>query len=249
MLSQGFIDDSGSGGDSPFLVLSSLVSTAEQWADFSKNWHAALAEKPTIAYFKMSECESLRGQFEGLLPEERNAKLAKLTDLVVQHSELRFSHLVDVNLFNDILRPVLPKQYRNPYLWAFNAMVSGMGSWMRYGSKHTDQIECIFDRQGKLEKRAGRLYDKARGRPGFEHHHLIREPIRFEDDKRALPLQGADLLAWHVRRYHSVEEPIRESFAKLTESSGSQYHQFIVGEELLSRVARRISLAWRAGRS
>ena len=193
----------------------------------------------------MSECESLKGQFENFTIHERDSKLARLTSLVVHYSEFRFSHLVDKDAFNDILRPVLPKPYKNPYLWAFNGMVSGMGSWMRYGSKHQGQIECVFDRQGKLERRAGRLYDRARGRPGFEHHQLIHEPIRFEDDKKFLPLQGADLLAWHVRRFHSVEEPMRESLRALTEASEGQYHEFVVGRELLTRVARRTSLAWR----
>jgi hypothetical protein len=215
----------------------------ERWAEFSNEWQAALKEEPFIEYFKMSECESLKEQFEGFTPRERDAKLARLTNLAVHYTEFRFSELVDRIAFDNILRPVLPKPYRNPYLWAFNAMVSGMASWMRYASVHEDQIECVFDKQGKLEKRAGWLYDKCRGRPGFEHHRLIHEPIRFEDDKKFLPLQGADLLAWQVRRFHSVDEPERASLKSLT--SDGKYHQFVAGEDLLTPIARKMSLAWR----
>jgi hypothetical protein len=253
VLSQGFIDDSGSGGDSPYFVLSALISTVEKWACFADEWQVALAEAPSIDYFKMSEAESRKKQFEGFNPDERDKELKRLTTLVDCYSDFRFSHLIDHEEYDEILRPVLPKPYRNPYLWAFNGMVSGLGSLMvselpsfqHYRSEQDTQIECIFDRQGKLEKRAGRLYDKVRGRPGFEHSHLIREPIRFENERTFLPLQGADLLAWHVRRYHSVEnEPMREPLRVLT--SSHKYYEFIVGRDVLASSARNIVRGWKA---
>lgn len=253
VLSQAFVDDSGSGGDSPYFVLSSLISTVEKWACFADEWQAALAQSPSIEYFKMSQAESLKDEFVGFTTDERDQKLKRLTDLVDRYSDFRFSHLIDREEYDEILRPVLPKPYKNPYLWAFNAMISGIGSLMvselpsfqHYRSEPDSQIECVFDRQGKLEKRAGRLYDKVRGKPGFSHSHLIREPIRFENDRTFLPLQGADLLAWHVRRYHSVEnEPMREPLKVLT--SSPKYHEFIVERDVLDSSARNVLRARKA---
>jgi hypothetical protein len=225
------------------------MSTVEKWACFANEWQVVLAEVPSIDYFKMSEAESLKEQFDGFTTDERDQKLKRLTDLVDRYSEFRFSYLIGREEYDEILRPVLPKPYKNPYLWAFNGMVSGLGSLMVSKlpsfQKYEGEIECVFDRQGKLEKRAGRMYDKVRGKPGFQHSHLIREPIRFENDRVFLPLQGADLLAWHVRRYHSVEnEPMREPLKVLT-SSGN-YHEFIVTREMLTSSARNILRGWKA---
>jgi hypothetical protein len=48
-----FIDDSGSGGDSPWYVLAGYVATTEEWNAFNESWTAALHELPRIDYFNL----------------------------------------------------------------------------------------------------------------------------------------------------------------------------------------------------
>jgi hypothetical protein len=42
-----FIDDSGSGGDSPWFVLAGFASTVERWAEFDVPWMAGLPIRDT----------------------------------------------------------------------------------------------------------------------------------------------------------------------------------------------------------
>jgi hypothetical protein len=80
-----------------------------------------------------------------------------------------------------------------------------------------EPIECVFDKQQKIGTRAARLYERVVGLPGFEACHLVQFPIRFEDEKAFLPIQGADLVAWHVRRrYSNQDEPKRAAYELLS---------------------------------
>jgi hypothetical protein len=70
-----FVDDSGSGGDSLFSVLAGYSATEPTWAAFWRDWQDALDLDPKIAYFKMSEAESRKGQFEGFCSEGRTRRV------------------------------------------------------------------------------------------------------------------------------------------------------------------------------
>ena len=48
-----FIDDSGSGGDSPWYVLAGYVGTTEAWNAFDKPWREMLDDPPKLEYFKV----------------------------------------------------------------------------------------------------------------------------------------------------------------------------------------------------
>jgi Protein of unknown function (DUF3800) len=63
-----FIDDSGSGGDSPWFVLAGYLGTTDAWDKFDEPWRAVPDGPPSIGYFKSSEAESLRpdGQWKGI---------------------------------------------------------------------------------------------------------------------------------------------------------------------------------------
>ncbi len=60
-----FIDDSGSGGDSPWFVLAGYVGKVEAWDAFHEPWRKVLEVPPQLEYFKASEAESLRSDGSG----------------------------------------------------------------------------------------------------------------------------------------------------------------------------------------
>jgi hypothetical protein len=61
-------------------------------------------------------------------------------------------------------------------------------------------LDFIFDEQGEVGNEARFFYRIIRdGQPAAVRSILSKDPI-FRDDKLVLPLQAADMLAWHVRR-------------------------------------------------
>src|SRR5437868_7829681 len=81
MVLQTYADDSGNEPTSPIFVLAGFIASYEEWAAFSDEWKAALAEPPGLDYFKMKEAERLHDQFskrKGWTEKKRDDRLIQL---------------------------------------------------------------------------------------------------------------------------------------------------------------------------
>ena len=99
-----FVDDSGSGGDSPWYVLSGVVSTIEKWTEFSAEWALVCKSDPPIEYLKMSEASAQSGQFANFSKAEREAKLDALATLIDRHVLFSKNVMVEQEPFDRILK-------------------------------------------------------------------------------------------------------------------------------------------------
>jgi hypothetical protein len=65
-----------------------------------------------------------------------------------------------------------------------------------------DKIQIYFDHQGGIsERRLREAFDEFMGGAAPELAARIADAPEFKDDKCVLPLQAADLIAWHIRRH------------------------------------------------
>src|ERR1035441_10617733 len=85
-----FIDDSGSGGDSPWVVLAGYIATADGWGGFDAEWVRVISSDPRIDCFHASEAESRRpdGRWAGVSKVTRDKKIDCLIQ-VIQKFELQ----------------------------------------------------------------------------------------------------------------------------------------------------------------
>ena len=210
---QMFIDDSGSGGDSRFYILAGFKARVAVWEAFSDDWKAVLDSDPKIAYFKMSEAESLKGPFKGFSKEQRNKKVNKFIDVIDGHDIWLTTVALPQQDYDQIIRPASSQVYATPYLYAFMWIVmacaghtrqfgqlSDLGKnelWNTYDPDNVEKIDFIFDRQKPEEDDAKRHYELIRT---YAEWAPLVGSIRYEDEKQFLPLQAADLAAWQNRR-------------------------------------------------
>jgi hypothetical protein len=108
--------------------------------------------------------------------------------------------------FRAIVEPVAPYGMSRPYTYCFDALMVSLANSVIEGGHSRVPIDFIFDEQDGLGEEARFLYRIIRdGQPKAVRSILSRDPI-FRNDKHVLPLQAADMLAWHVRRNH-VRDP------------------------------------------
>jgi hypothetical protein len=202
-----FADDSGSGGDSKWFVLGGYLASAEAWIAFEPQWSAALADGRPIEYFKASEAESRKGQFEGFSVDERNAKIDTLIAVIVKHARQAVYVRVRQEHYDEIIKGSVPPAWDSPYYYLFMTLMTCCTAVERqYGSG--SPIRFIFDTHQTLASRSENMYSKLRNIPQFAGSV---SGVQFEDEKQFLPLQSADLLAWQVRRSLCVpDEPRRK---------------------------------------
>jgi Protein of unknown function (DUF3800) len=200
---QAFFDDSGRGKLEPknlVFVLAGYTGSVDAFASFAHKWDDLLKEEPCLEYVKGKEANDLAEQFAGWTCEARDKKIAAFISLIREHELIALSIAMDYRAFNRHLRePKAPMNY--PYGITFAHVVT----WLLKSAAlkpEPEEIELIFD-NGMIGRQ--RSIDAAykgiqEGIPPDVLKYLVRGKPRFEDDKRFMPLQAADLLAWNCRR-------------------------------------------------
>lgn len=203
---QAYIDDSqGKSGGRP-LVLAAYVHSAEEWIAFSDAWDAALREDPAIGYFKMVEAQNLRGEFKGWSHGKRTKKLLRLAEVIGEFGPLSLDCRLSVSSHKTLLKPHAPYGLASPYYPLVFALVCGVArACYAYGA-HVP-IDFIFDKQDNVSKQVLLFWDYTIDQQPKEWAKLINPSPIFRDDKEILPLQAADMLAWHTRRDYEDTYP------------------------------------------
>lgn len=201
---QAFVDESWNG---KFFVLAGFVFTAEAAQAFSSDWDSALQEAPAIEYFKMNEVNGkTKGQFVSFSGKERQEKLLRLARVAGKHAGAYFSVSVPVEYFDSILVPALPAEFRFPYLWLFNGLVTAMSSYeFHVGERRL--IDFTFDEQRQFLSKSIALYERVKIFPPFKEHNTVVGRIKGGQDHSVLPLQAADMLVGQVRLFLASPKP------------------------------------------
>lgn len=203
MLLRAYFDDSGSDGQSPYYVLAGYIATIERWEQFADEWHVALADPPSIKYFKAREAFRLKDQFNGFTSDQRDAKVGALQKVLRSNALSGFVVAMEQESYDRHVKGKIPQSLDSPYFFCFLGLVELTARVITsVGLKGT--IDFVFDEQG-IEKRA---------RPVFDAFKLWQWPSRevvgnldWRSDLDELPLQASDLLAWRLRRRLSNEHP------------------------------------------
>jgi len=210
---QAVIDDSGSEPQSRFFILAGFAAPASGWIGFVSDWKAALAEPPGLAYFKMTEAANFGGQFsrsKGWNEANRDDRLITLTRVIKKHASIRIQAGVRNDHFEQYIRSLPAPERRmiieSPYGLLFMQIILAMAT---FGDRIGIQEPCdfIFDEQGPFGAEALANWPTFRGLLNNSSRSDLSKfvgstPI-FQNDKQFLPLQAADLYAWHLRRHYS----------------------------------------------
>jgi hypothetical protein len=223
-----FVDDSGSGGDSPYYVLAGYAASPQVWDSFSEEWKRVLDLSPRLEYFKMNEAEGLKGQFDGFTREQRDARLNAFIDVVLSHGLFEASLAMQEKDYRDILYPILPGKYANPYYWPFIGMVTALSGLYRW-SGSDEVVDFIFDRQNGQEKQSLRLYEDFK----VQYPLWRLGEVKFRSEAEFLPLQAADLIAWQTRRFMCVPEGTRATFKRLHSGRVRPYRKILKRRNLI----------------
>ncbi|MNU70909.1 hypothetical protein D3C71_603270 [compost metagenome] len=256
---QAFVDDSTSSLGEQRLYLCAYINTADKWAVFSDAWDRALRATPAIEYFKASEAENLNGQFRGWDADTRDKKVILLAT-VIRLSEPWGCHTsVDTLVWKKHLRGVAPYGIGNAYFAAFHGVIANAARL------HSDlgfsvPVDFVFDEQGGLGLEALMFHDWMVGSFSPEQRAAIGSTPVFRDDKQVLPLQAADMLAWHIRREQEDREGERERPWMNFIVADGRHFMTHVDEESIQRIAAgfaampnieklRDQASWRAAKS
>jgi uncharacterized protein DUF3800 len=204
---QAYVDDTGIDGRSPWFIFSALLGTAEDWAGASDRWRTVLDEPPRIAYFKMDEAASCNGQFYGFSGKNRDYKLIRLArSLQGDYPFIEQTLTTDVAVVTKELKARTLRPADNPYFWAFHHLIGAIGLLL-WEVNYDEPFEVIFDENPVLGRRAQAWWPVIRAMAEPRLKAILPIDPRLDDDKRSMPLQAADLMAWMSRSDKNGENP------------------------------------------
>jgi hypothetical protein len=122
--------------------------------------------------------------------------------VITSRCPLRFQYR---QVFEDELKPVSPYGFGRPHFQMCFAVVAGVARYAAQEGINT-AIEFIFDEQEGVDLDIALFFSHLKkGLPIVAQNLIYGTPsFKSDRDNRYLPLQAADLLAWHVRREHET---------------------------------------------
>jgi hypothetical protein len=150
----------------------------------------------------MVEAEGLRDEFKGWGSEDRNRKVQRLAHVVTLARPFAVECSISRAKYDALVAPYAPYNLRSPYFFCFYGLIHSLARW------HEEQklrlpVDFIFDEHGSTGRDALLWYDYIRTSGSESYRKLLGGTPQFRDDKDILPLQAADMLAWHLRRRSS----------------------------------------------
>lgn len=201
---QAFFDDSGNVGQGRTCLLAGFVAPAEVWADFSDRWDAALKEPPALEYLKMSNAFALKKQFKGWTEAERDAKIARLVDVITATPITYGTAVAMVNV--DYLaegKGAIDSTFMNDVFYYLFTNIMEMCLLHQQKEKIHEKVDFIFDDTDKPAKEIEAIFRQMmhNAPEKIRALNLVDNPPIFRNEKVFLPLQAADLLAGQIRSW------------------------------------------------
>jgi hypothetical protein len=237
-----FFDDSGI-GQSPVYCLAGLVSNAAVWAEFSNEWSTTLKSPPSLNYWKTTHAISFRGQFTRWDREDRDQKLREFIEIISKYPVVPFAFTVNHGDWIDVFGG---HERLTPYAYMLMTVYRSLGEILAENGLSNEPVDFIFDNQperiSEITRNWSSFVDSA---PSHYGGTLKNFPI-FENEKKVLPLQAADLVAWYVRKqeiHHYQGTPFRDNLfddKRLFHALGDKQALLVIKQEMLSAYLRSL---------
>ena len=203
MVLQAFIDDSYTPGGA--FVLAGYIATAETWAQFSQEWEETLPHGVRTPeggfHFKLSEMTS---NPERLARVEWFYRIIENHDLLPVAATLNISDLRRaVSRIWSLKMPLYADAMSNQFIMTYRLLMDMFHAnrdQMTAFFPADAPVDFIFDRQQEKRVILGEWDNYIERRPQ-EYKQLYGAAPRFEDDRKFLPLQAADLWAGSIRHW------------------------------------------------
>jgi hypothetical protein len=205
LMFQAYLDDSGR-ASGPTYIIAGFLTEASRWPLFASVWGQIL-EGMRLPYFKMKEAmnpragEKKRSMFYGWTRSEIDQLVELLTDFICDTLPLRIRIAVPNIDYAQVFKGKMARPVDFPYLLAHISAMQESTRLLAFTSLQ-EKVDFIFDMASEEEQHyVIQMWHFWKNNDWHERRRpMFGDPPIFRDDKTVLPLQAADLYAWHARK-------------------------------------------------
>jgi uncharacterized protein DUF3800 len=188
---QAYLDESGRGQESAAYVVAGFIAPVEAWLKFGHIWQAELDRPPPIRVLKA------RLGMHDSYPE----RIDEFVKVIRGHVSFRTRITIPHRHYIKTFKGKVDKRFDNPF-WVptYSAIMVTLRFLAVRGI--TEKVNFIFDNAKTKEKKLIRSgWDFYKTFAAREIKPLIGDEPDFRADDTVLPLQAADMYAWHARQH------------------------------------------------
>jgi hypothetical protein len=207
MVYQAYFDESGS-SDSEVYCIAGWIATPEVWQEVSSQWQTMLGEHPRLSFWHTKEALSLRGEFkdkENWNRVNRDARVAKALQIATTNDILGYASVILANDYREVLGQLDKKLGWHFYRILASTLISDLAKYL-VEKNRARRFEATFDENQAHSAAMTDGWKEFVDSAPIEIRHLLPHEPLFADDKTVIPLQIADLLAWHLRRSIAADQ-------------------------------------------
>jgi hypothetical protein len=198
-----YFDESGHSATQGFFALAAFVAPSDAWLVFDVAWQDTL-NNCNAPYLHMREFAHSLGPYEGWTEEQRRSLLRGCVSAIKVAQAVAIGAVLDVADFNTLSDDGRIR-LRDPFFCCFQEVVRGAA------------ISGVFENRGVKVDMVFSAQDEFRGQAMQLHEAMLQDNdlrdriggLRFEDMRRCLALQAADLMAYELRQHYHLgrEDP------------------------------------------
>lgn len=229
-----YFDESSDGSQQKIFVVGAMMGRYEEWRKIECPWKQLLDDYE-IEYYRASEAEFARGQFEKEPYRTEGIPTTARQFELLHEAQEQFFQIICKGVVSGAVLGIPMKDFQSvantpekldrfggtPYLICAHTVMIRMLKAAKYELDSRELMAFIFDRQEQFESEMLRVHRELT-LASCEFHSQVGS-ISFDDKRRFIPLQVADTLAYEARKdlQRKIDNPNaseRIEFTRLKES-------------------------------
>lgn len=188
-----YADESYSEERSSLFCVAGYLFEKDQAIRFERRWQSML-DRHCLIQFHMTDCAHRHGEYEKLCAEQCDDAAREAISIIVETAAYGFVTSVDSQDYAQIMQP-LSKDRISDYSFCLIQCLMGVAAWVKKTNFDGD-IAYMFEAGHTHQKDASNamatIYADSATR---ERYRIL--TYGFSPKRKVLPLQAADILAWH----------------------------------------------------
>lgn len=189
-----YFDESGTHG-SPVLALACCIATVEQWVEFSREWDEVLKQEG-LTHFHMSKFEARQGEFKGWDNARRLRVQKRLLGIIARRVNVGMFCAVNLAAYDEFVTDRWRANYGSPYHFCVKICLSFIAMWAQHYQRK-EPLAYIIEQGAGYNNEINRQFCAVSANEKMRNFFRLGS-LTFDDKKRALPLQAADLLTYEI---------------------------------------------------
>jgi hypothetical protein len=197
-----YLDDSGSEGDQPIIAAAGYVAKRTQLPELEKNWRYLLDREGLREPFRMSQAESLHGQFSGWDKRRKDRLVSSLIGVVKLRALCIIGCVISMKDYLNAVSKHDRPRVGGPFSICAGACLLSLSNWIQTSNYYQDElVDVIFEKGTSIANKLVESYMRATSYEVLRTKHKINSILPLPKGSTPL-LEPADLVAYEVFKYH-----------------------------------------------